>query len=243
MIKVLAIDDEPLALQQLASYIQNVPFLQLVALCHSAHEAKTIIDEQPIDAIFVDINMPDQNGLDFVQSLTLPPLVVFTTAYAQYSLDGYKVNAVDYLLKPFSLDDFRKAALKVKERYEQSHSINIEERREEADNNFFIKSDGRMLRISLNDIKYVEGMAEYVKIYLTDKPKPQVILISMKKMEERLCQSGFFMRIHRSFIINLDKILEVNKNRVIMDEQTYLPIGDLYREKLENYISTKFLGK
>ena len=120
MIKVLAIDDEPLALQQLVSYIQKVSFLQLVGQCQSALEAKEFLNREPVDAVFCDINMPDLNGMDFVKSLAAPPLIVFTTAYSEYAVEGFKVNAVDYLLKPFGLDDFRRAANRLKERLETS---------------------------------------------------------------------------------------------------------------------------
>ena len=118
MIKTLVIDDEPLALQQLAAYVRKIPFLDLVAECQSAIEARDIINNERIDAIFVDINMPDMNGMDFVRSLAAPPLVVFTTAYSEYAVDGFKVDAVDYLLKPFGLDDFKRAAMRVKHRFE-----------------------------------------------------------------------------------------------------------------------------
>ena len=238
MIRCLAIDDEPLALQQLVTYIGKVPFLELAAQCHSALEAKTFLEQDTVDAIFCDINMPDLNGMDFVKSLAVPPLVVFTTAYSEYAVEGFRVNAVDYLLKPFGLQDFQRAANRLKERLEMK---NERYDNSQADNSLFLKTEYRMVKISIQDIRYVEAMSEYLKVYLDSEKKPIVTLLSMKKMEERLPDN--FMRIHRSYIVNLSKIQEVNKNRIIIDDDTYLPIGDLYKDTFQAYLDTKFLGK
>ena len=240
MIKVLAIDDEPLALQQLARYIEQIPYLDLVAECQSAVEARHIIEEETIDAVFVDINMPDLNGMDFVRSLSAPPMVVFTTAYSEYAIEGFKVNAIDYLLKPFGLDDLKRAANKVKEQYDLRNTATVSS--VDEDDALFLKTEYKVVRINIGDIRYVEGMSEYLRIYLDDRPKPLIVLLSMKKLEERL-PSHTFMRIHRSYIINLRKIQEVNKNRVIMDADTYLPIGDMYKDTFNAYINSKFIGK
>ena len=244
MIRCLAIDDEPLALRQLAAYIQKIPFLQLVKACESALEARQIMEEEMIDAIFVDINMPDRNGMDFVKSLAAPPLVVFTTAYSEYAIDGFKVDAVDYLLKPFGLDDMKRAAHKVKTRYDLLNATptTTVTTPTDDDNTIFLKTEHRMVRVDIDKIRYIEGMSEYLRIYLEGVQRPLIVLLSMKKMEERL-PSASFMRVHRSYIINLRKIQEVNKSRVIMDADTYIPIGDLYREAFNNYLDKKFLGK
>ena len=244
MIRCLAIDDEPLALRQLAAYIQEIPFLQLVKACESALEARQIMEEEMIDAIFVDINMPDLNGMDFVKSLAAPPLVVFTTAYSEYAIDGFKVDAVDYLLKPFGLDDMKRAANKVKTRYDLLNAAptTTVTTPTDDDNTIFLKTEHRMVRVDIDKIRYIEGMSEYLRIYLEGVQRPLIVLLSMKKMEERL-PSASFMRVHRSYIINLRKIQEVNKSRVIMDADTYIPIGDLYREAFNNYLEKKFLGK
>ena len=239
MIKCLAIDDEPLALEQLANYIKKIPFLELVARCQSALDAREIMECEVIDAIFCDINMPDLNGMDFVKSLAVPPMVVFTTAYSEYAVEGFKVDAVDYLLKPFGLADFQRAANKVKARYDLMNTAVVST--VDEDNAIFLKTEYKVVRLSISDIRYVEGMSEYLKIHVEGHPKPLIVLLSMKKMEERLPNS--FMRIHRSYIINLKKIQEVNKNRVIMDRDTWLPIGDNYKEQFQDYINTKFLGK
>ena len=248
MIKCIAIDDEPLALKKLVTYIKKIPYLELKGECQSALEAKEIMENEIIDAVFIDINMPDLNGMDFVRSLAIRPIIVFTTAYSEYAIEGYKVDAVDYLLKPFGLDDFRRAAEKVKKQFEleaRSYQQTIPatpalSSEPDNDDTLFLKTEHRMVRISISGIKYIEGMSEYLKIHLEDQ-KPVVVLYSMKKLEERL--PSYFMRIHRSYIINLKKIQEVNKNRVILDAQTYLPIGDLYRDQFTDYLQQRFLGK
>ena len=257
MIRVIAIDDEPLALQQLATYIGKVPFLQLVAQCESAIEAINVLNSETVDAIFCDINMPDLNGMDFVKSLAVPPLIVFTTAYSEYAVEGFRVNAVDYLLKPFGLQDFMRAANRLKERLvplsppeggtiAPSASKNIEAPSGAVgeawcSDTLFVKTDYRVVKIAIQDIRYVEGMSEYLKLHLDGQPKPIITLLAMKTLEERLPSN--FMRIHRSYIVNLDKIQEVNKNRVILDNDTYLTIGDSYKDQFNRYIETKFIGK
>ena len=251
MIRCMAIDDEPLALQQIVAYIGKVPFLELIAQCQSALEARDFLEHDTVDAIFCDINMPDLNGMDFIKSLTVPPLVVFTTAYSEYAVEGFRVNAVDYLLKPFGLQDFQRAANRLKDRLESnapavSASVNGGsvvggKTADTSDDTIFLKTEYRIVKVSISDIRYVEAMSEYLKVWLSSEPKPIITLLSMKKMEERLPDT--FMRVHRSYIINLTKIQEVNKNRVIMDADTYLPIGDNYKEAFQAYLDTKFLGK
>jgi len=249
MIKVLAIDDEPLALQQLVAYIKKTPFLTLVAECQSALEARDILNEEPVDALFCDINMPDLNGMDFVKSLAMPPLIVFTTAYSEYAVEGFRVDAVDYLLKPFGLQEFQRAANRLKERLKDSSPVSSlttplsqsTTPLSPEEDTLFVKTDYRVVRIAISDIRYVEGMSEYLKLHMEGQPKPIVTLLSMKKIEERLPAN--FMRIHRSYIVNLEKIREVNKNRVILDAETYLPIGDNYREQFNRYLDDKFLTK
>ena len=239
MIRCLAIDDEPLALQQIASYINKVPYLELAAQCQSALEARQFLEQETVDAIFCDINMPDLNGMDFVKSLAVSPLIVFTTAYAEYAVEGFKVNAVDYLLKPFGLQDFQRAAERLKDR--SLPPLPSKEEGDSTDDTIFLKTEYRIVKISISNIRYIEAMSEYLKVYLEGEAKPIITLLSMKKMEERL--PDYFMRIHRSYIINLKKIQEVNKNRIIMDADTYLPIGDMYKDAFLQYLDTKFLGK
>lgn len=240
MIRCLAIDDEPLALRQLESYLKKVPFLNVVGGCQSAMDAMRILEEQEIDAIFIDINMPDLNGMEFVKSLQHPPLVVFTTAYQEYAVEGYKVNAVDYLLKPFGMADIMRAAERVKERYELLHAATASP--VDEDDALFLKTEYKVVRVIVTNIVYIEGMAEYLRIYLNGQEKPLITLLSMKKMEERL-QGHAFMRVHKSYIINLRHISEINKSRVILDTGASISIGDSYRERLTEYVNKKFLGK
>ena len=242
MIRCLAIDDEPLALQQIVAYISKVPFLELAAQCQSALEARQYLENDTVDAIFCDINMPDLNGMDFVKSLAVPPLIVFTTAYSEYAVEGFRVNAVDYLLKPFGLQDFQRAAIRLKDRFEASSNLTLADTSLTSEaQTLFLKTDYRIVKVSIPDIVYIEGMSEYLKVWMEGEAKPIITLLSMKKIEERL--PDYFMRIHRSYIINLTKIQEVNKNRVIMGPDTYLPIGDLYKDTFQAYLNTKFLGK
>ena len=240
MIRVLAIDDEPLALRQLAAYLKKVPFFELVDSCQSALDAMSILNRQEIDVLFIDINMPDLNGLDFVKSLSQPPMIVFTTAYQEYAIEGYKVDAIDYLLKPFGMGDILRAADKVKHQYDLLHTASLSPIDE--DDAMFLKTEYKVVRILIRDIIYVEGMAEYLRIHLAHQEKPLVVLLSMKKMEERLASKDF-MRIHKSFIISLHHIAEINKSRVVLDNENEIPIGDSYRDKLTDYVNQKFLGK
>jgi len=241
MIKCLAIDDEPLALKQLSTYIGKVPYLDLVAGCCSAREASEYLQKGEIDAIFVDISMPDQSGMDFVKSLDHPPLVVFTTAYSEHALESYKVKAVDYLLKPFGLEEFQVAAAKVKEQYDLRHATDsVSEADKEG--TIFFKADYKVVRVDVADIRYVEGMSEYLKIHVSGESSPVIVLLSMKKLEERL-PSSMFMRIHRSYIVNLSRIREISRGRVLIDDGVSLPVGDLYKSTFQTWLDSKFMGK
>ena len=246
MIKCLAIDDEPLALKKLVSYIKKIPYLELVAQCHSAIEAQQVIDQQEIDAIFLDINMPDLNGMDFAKSLendhSRGPILVFTTAYSEYAIEGYKANAVGYLLKPYGFDEFEAAAQKVHDIMEIRQQSQSEVTTEVEDEVIYVKSDYKIVRIDIKHIRYIEAMSEYLRISCDDKERPVIVLLSMKKIEEHL-PSNMFIRIHRSFIINLDKISEVQKNHVFLEGDVSLPIGDNYKEAFMNYLNKRILTK
>ena len=239
-IRCLAIDDEPLALQQLAKYIEQVPYLMLVKACSSALEARQVMERDDIDAIFIDINMPDLNGLDFVRSLTLPPIVVFTTAYSEYAVEGYKVDALDYLLKPFGLDEFTRAAEKVKRQHDlqnQHASLQFCE-----DDSMFVKTDYKIVRIAINDIIFIEAMSEYLRIHVVNRDTPYTVLMSMRKMEESLPRQ-LFMRVHRSYIINLRRIVEVNRNHISLGPDISLPVGDLYKEAFSAYLNKRYISR
>ena len=241
MIRCLAVDDEPLALQQLVTYIEKVPFLELSGKASNAVEAHAILQQEAVDALFCDINMPDLNGMDFIKSLAAPPLVVFTTAYAEYAVEGFRVNAVDYLLKPFGLDEFRRAANRLQERLASEAQQQKAPAVHADDDSLYVKTDYRVVRIQVSKIRYVEAMSEYLRIYVEGESKPIITLLSMKKMEEWLPDT--FMRIHRSYIVNLQQVQEVNKSRIILDADTYLPIGDMYRDAFQQYLDKRFLGR
>lgn len=236
--RCIAIDDEPLALTQLSGYISRVPFLTLVKSCQDAFEAMKLLSEEEIELIFVDINMPDLNGLDFIRSLINCPMVIFTTAYSEYAVEGFKLDAVDYLLKPFEFQDLLKAADKARRQYEfrilgqQGELGNTSKVKGDS---LFVKSDYKVVRIDIKNIRYIEGMNEYVRIFVESEEKPIVTLSSLQKMEERL--PSHFMRVHRSYIVNLHKITEVSRFRIIFDKNTYIPVGDNYKDKFAEYIS------
>lgn len=240
MIRCLAIDDEPLALRQLEGYLQRVPFFEVVGSCPSALKAMRIMEETAVDAVFIDINMPDLNGLDFVRSMKNPPLVVFTTAYSEFALEGYEVEAVDYLLKPFGMGRVMAAANKVRHRYELTHRQEAAPQPAQDDGVLFIKAEHRVVRVMVSEILYVEGMAEYLRVYTDGASKPLITLQRMKNMEETL-QKYNFARIHRSYIINMNRVAEVNKTRVMLDTGQQIPIGDSYRDALDNYVAGKSL--
>ncbi len=244
MIRCLAIDDEPLALRQLESYIAKTDFLEWVASCPSALEARKVLAREPVDAIFTDINMPDLGGMDFVKALADPPLVVFTTAYPQYAVEGFKVSAVDYLMKPFGLDEFLAAAKKVKRQYDLLHAAAPETAAVPApeEDTLFFKMEHRMVRVRIPDILFVQGMGEYLKIRIAGEKEPAVVLLSMKKLEESL-PARRFLRIHKSYLVNLERISQVSKGHVLMEDGASLPVGDLYREPLLRFVSSKTLGK
>jgi DNA-binding LytR/AlgR family response regulator len=236
-IKCLAIDDEPFALKQIGAYITKTPFLELVALNNSALDALEYIYSNRIDLIFVDINMPDLNGVDFVKALKEKPHIIFTTAYSEYAIEGFKVNAIDYLLKPIGYKDFLKAVNKVKTLFDL-HDLQSELIKTTQDH-LFVKSEYKLMRIELSDIKYIESMHEYVRIHLMSD-KPVMTLLSMKSIEEQLPPEKF-MRVHRSFIVNMDRIKVIERNRIVFDKNVYIPVSDQYKAKFQEFINKNFL--
>ena len=235
-IRCIVIDDEPLALRQMVDYVNKVPFLELVAAFSSAVEALELMDKKTVDAVFCDINMPDFNGVDFVKSFVNPPYVVFTTAYSEYAIEGFRVNAVDYLLKPFGLHEFQKAAIKLKDRLYASYS-----QHDQLQDMIFLKSDRRVIKVNIPEIQYVEGMSEYLKVWVNGETKPIVTLLSIKKIEE--CLPNYFIRIHRSYIVNCKMIREVERNRIITNTGASLPIGDVYKDTFRVYLDTMLVDK
>ena len=231
MIRVLAIDDEPLALRQLEMYIAKVPFLTLLAGCNSAASARPHLES--VDAVFLDINMPDLSGMEFIKSLPNPPAVVFTTAYSEYAVEGFRVNAIDYLLKPFSFNEFLASCEKLREHFEMKAALAAQE----EDPILRFKADYRTINIDARKIIYVESMSEYVKLFLDDAEVPVIVLYSMKRLVEEL-PSGHFMRIHRSYIVSLRHISEASRTSVKLDNGVTLPVGEIFRPAFAEYLES-----
>jgi DNA-binding LytR/AlgR family response regulator len=236
-IKCLAIDDEPLALKQISSYISKTPFLENVALCQSAFAAIEYLTNFEIDLMFVDINMPDLNGMDFVRSLSQKPQIIFTTAYSEYAIEGFQVDALDYILKPISYAVFLKAATKAKTWFDLNQKQT--ELIQTTKDCIFVKSEYKLFRILLSEIKYIESSNEYIQIHIVDD-EPITTLIRLKVIEEQLPKDRF-MRVHRSFIVNLDRVKIIERNRIIFDHNTYIPVGDQYKENFQAFIDKTFL--
>jgi DNA-binding LytR/AlgR family response regulator len=236
-IRCIAIDDEPLALEQISSYIEKTPFLESVALCQSAYEAMEYLTDNEIDLMFVDINMPDINGMDFVKSLKKCPQVVFTTAYSEYAIEGFQVDALDYILKPISYAGFLKAANKAKTWFDLNHKL--AETIQTTQDCLFVKSEYKLVRIMLSDIKYIESANEYIQIHLIND-EPVSTLIRLKVIEEQLPKDKF-MRVHRSFIVNLDRVKVIDRNRIVFDNKVHIPIGDQYKDTFQAFIDNAFL--
>jgi DNA-binding LytR/AlgR family response regulator len=236
-IKCIAIDDEPLALKQINSYIEKTPFLEVVALCHNAFDAMKFLANNEVDLMFVDINMPDLNGMDFVKSLTQKPQIIFTTAYSQYAIEGFQVDALDYILKPISYSSFLKSANKANTWFELNHK-QIESV-QTTQNSLFVKSEYKMVRIFLSEIKYIESSNEYIQIHLVND-EPVTTLIRLKVMEEQLPKDKF-MRVHRSFIVNLDRIKVIERNRIVFDHNVYIPVGEQYKESFQAFVDKTFI--
>jgi DNA-binding LytR/AlgR family response regulator len=232
------VDDEPLAVSLLESYVNKVPFLKLTGKFSNALSAMQNIATEKVDVLFLDIQMPEVNGMDFAHTISNNTRVIFTTAFSEYAVEGYRVNALDYLLKPFSFEEFVAAAKKAYGWFEivQQKSIpDIEKTRENV--GIFVKSEYKYLHILYDDVLYIEGLKDYVKIYTQDSLKPILSLMSLKQLEEDL-PFGNFVRVHRSYIINVDKISSINKNRIIIDKKQ-IPIGETYKKQFMNLIDKK----
>lgn len=236
-LKTIAIDDEPLALRLVSDYIGKTPFLELVGAFDNPLDAIDFLSGNGIDLIFVDIQMPDLTGIEFARTLENAPKLIFTTAYEKYALEGFKLNAVDYLLKPFSYEEFLKAAQKARKQAELEAGM---PQSIEANNQFlFLKSEYKIRRINFNDILYIEGLKDYIKVYTTSEDKPVLSLNSIKSLEQKLPEDRF-MRVHRSFIVNLDRIDTIERSRIIFGK-TYIPVSDQYKDKFQEYLDKNFL--
>ena len=222
------IDDEPLAAGLLKSYVEKTPFLNLIGTYGSAIEAMKDLREHPVQLLFLDIQMPELSGIEFAKILPHETKIIFTTAFQQYAIEGYKVNALDYLMKPISYDDFLKAADKALEWF----SVTQKQDTYARDRFMFVKSDYKLVRIALDDILYIEGLKDYVRIFLQDGQKI-MSLMNMKKLEEYLPRPEF-LRTHRSYIVHMSKAQSIDRFRIVFGQE-YIPISDSYKEDVQQY--------
>jgi two-component system, LytTR family, response regulator len=226
MIRCIAIDDEPLALELLEDNISKLPYLQLVASCDNALDAMKIMEQQPIDLIFLDIQMPGLTGLQFIQSMTVKPMIILITAYEKYALQGFDLNVTDYLVKPVSLDRFINACNKAKELFDLKKLPKVA-----GDAGyFFVNVDYSLVKVITSDIVYIEGLKDYIKIHLKSSQRPLVTRMPMKTIEDQL-PSGAFIRIHKSYIVSIAFITAVRKSSVFIDTLE-LPVSDNYRDSI-----------
>ncbi|HPW70617.1 MAG: LytR/AlgR family response regulator transcription factor [Bacteroides graminisolvens] len=224
------VDDEPLALSLLESYVNKTPFLNLTGKYSSAMQAMKELPDMKVNLLFLDIQMPELNGLEFSRMVDPQTRIVFTTAFGQYAIDGYRVNALDYLLKPISYPDFLQAANKALQWFD------LVQKPEEKES-IYVKSDYKLVQIELKKILYIEGLKDYIKIYLEDSPKPILSLMSMKSMEE-LLPANRFMRVHRSYIVQKEKIRIIDRGRIVFDK-TYIPISDSYKQAFQSFLDER----
>jgi len=230
-IKCIAIDDEPLALEQMVRYIEKTPFLDLIGTFSSALKALDSDAISETEIIFLDINMPDLSGMEFSKHITQDKKIIFTTAYEQYALEGFKVNALDYLLKPFSYEEFLAASIKAQHHFELVSKVSTTP----SDDFMFVKSEYQFIRINYSEVLYIESMKDYIKIYMAGQPKPVLTLMTIKSMEEKL-PSDRFMRVHRSYIVQLSAINCVDGNVVTINKQI-VPVGESYRKRFKEYLT------
>lgn len=230
-LKCAIVDDEPLALNLLESYVKKTPFLELTGKYSSAVQAMKELPNHPVDLLFLDIQMPELNGLEFSKLVNPVTRIVFTTAFEQYAIDGYKVNALDYLLKPISYVDFLQAANKAMKWFEL-----LQQPKEEIQS-IFVKSDYKLVQIELKNILYIEGLKDYIKIYEENNPKPILSLMIMKAMEDLLPASRF-MRVHRSYIVQKDKIRVIDRGRIVFGK-AYIPISDSYKQAFQDFLEQR----
>ena len=233
-ISCIIVDDEPMALNLVEGYVEKTPFLILKKKCSSAIEAMEFLKEEPVDLLFLDIQMPDLSGIAFSKMLPKETRVVFTTAFDQYALEGFKVEAIDYLLKPFDYAEFLAAANKANKWFELSKTRTKATQSSEKEF-LFVKSEYKQIRIRLADVLYFEGLKDYIKIWLKDNPTPVLTIMSLKSLEEDLPASQF-MRVHRSFIVSLKNVETVERGQIIINEQR-ITVSEQYKVKFQEFVS------
>jgi DNA-binding LytR/AlgR family response regulator len=229
MMRCIAVDDEKWALDLLADNIRHVPYLELVARCKNTREASEVLHNEKIDIIFLDVQMPGLSGLQFIQALPEPPMIILVTAYEQYALEGFNLSVLDYLVKPVSLERFAKACNKAQQLFDlkQTKPTSVIEK----DEHIFVNVEYNLVKIVFNNINYVEGFKDYIKIHLTTSSKPVFTRMSLKAMEEKLPGNNF-VRTHKSFIVAISKITSVKRDFVCINEKE-IPVGDSFKDSLQ----------
>ena len=230
----MIVDDEPLALNKLKRHILKFPYLELVAACHSAENARRVLETNQIDLVYTDINMPDINGLDFIRALENPPMVVFVTAYPEYAVESYKVNALDYLLKPYGSEDFERTAEKVYKHWQMVNGLHHTADSGES-NVIYLKCDSRFVRTECDDIRFIEGSNEYLKVHLVSEA-PFLTHMTFRQISGYLPKN--FIQIHRSYIVNMKHAVSVERTQVTLDDRTILPVSDTRRGELMQYMNS-----
>ena len=241
-ITCIAIDDEPLALGLMVSHIKKTPFLELMGEFDNPIDAMEFLQDHDVQLIYLDIQMPDLTGVDFARTLHGDNKVIFTTAYEKYAVEGFQLHALDYLLKPVSYEVFLKAAIHAKEQFDLIESAsNTSSESEISTNNdyLFVKANYQIRRINYQDIIYIEGLKDYVKIYLESENTPLVINATMKSFEDKLPKENF-MRVHRSFIVNLEKVTTIERYRIVFGKE-HIPVSRQYKEGFDEFVKKKFL--
>lgn len=237
-IRTIALDDEPLALQLITGYITKTPFLEHLGSFDSPAAAMEFLDENPVDLVFLDVQMPDLLGTEFARINNGRFRVVFTTAFANYAVEGFRLDATGYLLKPFSYEEFLETAQRARQRIIAGDPGPKQQL--EANNDFlFIKSDYKVRRINLSEIQYIEGLKDYVKVFLHGEPSPVLTLASMKQLEAKL-PSDRFMRVHRSYIVNLQRIEIIERSRIVFGK-VYIPVSDQYKDVFQEFVDKNFI--
>lgn len=236
MMRCIAVDDEPLALDLLEDNISKVPFLSLVKRCKNAFEAHEVLMKETVDLIFLDVQMPGISGIQFLQTVKSPPMVIFITAYEHFALEGFNLDVVDYLLKPVSFERFLKAANKAHELFTLKNQPPATVSTAEY---LFVNAEYNLVKVNIRDIVYIEGLKDYIKIFLANVSRPIITRMSLKAIDEKL-PGDKFIRVHKSFIVSIDKMVSIRKGKISIGN-VQVPISEHYKENLHRFIDPKNL--
>ena len=236
-IRCVVMDDEPIALEKMRSYVEKIPYLELVAACDSPAEAMKVLAQEDVDAIFTDISMPGINGMDFVSSLSSAPLVVFITSYSEYAVESYRVGAVDYIMKPYGMKEFQRAAEKVRMQYEKQINSGIPA---SGNDSIFIRTDYKWVRVNVSCIKYIQGLSDYLRVSVEGDEEPLITYSTFANMKS--CLPPNFIQVHRSWMVNVEHIREISNSRIFVEKDVSIPVGDSYKGQLLEYLNRCSVG-